>query len=90
MGTLAKFLLNPRAEHWAVAVDVLSYVVGTKTKGVMLGQVPVDLGVQRGVRGFADSDWANDTDSRKSVSGGALFVDGNLVAWQSRKQGMVR
>ena len=86
MGILSKFNSNPGVEHWRVAVDVLSYVVGTKEKGVMLGDVQK---VEKGIIGFADSDWANDTDDRKSVSGGALFIEGSLVEWFSRKQGMV-
>ena len=39
--------------------------------------------------GYADSDWADDVDDRRSVSGGALFIDGSLVAWVSRKQNLV-
>ena len=39
--------------------------------------------------GYADADWANDLDDRKSVSGGALFLGGSLVYWYSRKQNMV-
>jgi hypothetical protein len=86
VGTLAKFLSCPGEEHWKVAIDVLSYVINTKDKGIVLGKVDR---IRRGIVGFSDSDWANDTDDRKSVSGGALFWEGNLVSWWSRKQNMV-
>jgi hypothetical protein len=39
--------------------------------------------------GFADADWANDLDDRKSVTGGALMLGNSLIAWHSKKQNMV-
>lgn len=35
---------------------------------------------------YADTDFANDKDNRKSVSGHALTVFGNLVAWSTKRQ----
>lgn len=35
---------------------------------------------------FTDSDWATDKDSRRSVSGTAVFYNGNLINWLSRVQ----
>ena len=88
VGTLSKFISNPGKEHWGAAIDVLSYLVATMEKGVRLGK-PLG-GVRLGLVAYADSDWANDTDDRKSVSGGALFIDGNLVfmAIQEAKHGV--
>jgi hypothetical protein len=87
VGLLTKFVSCPGEAHWRVAIDLLSYLGATKTRGVLLGRV--GNGVERGLIGFADSDWANDVEDRKSISGGAIFVDGGLVAWYSRKQQMV-
>lgn len=36
--------------------------------------------------GYTDSDWANDKNDRKSVSGDVFKVFGNTVSWSSRKQ----
>ena len=87
VGSLAKFISNPGDEHWRVAVDVLSYVGATKRQGIMLGEVSGRMLDE--VVAYADSDWANDTDDRKSVSGGVLYLGGSIVAWHSRKQQMV-
>ena len=38
---------------------------------------------------FSDSDWAGNTDDRKSTTGGCFYVGANLVAWVSKKQNFV-
>ena len=38
---------------------------------------------------FSDSDWADNTDDRKSTTGGCFYVGANLVAWMSKKQNFV-
>ena len=44
---------------------------------------------KRQLVGYADADWANDLDDRKSVSGGTLFWGNSVIMWFSRKQHMV-
>ena len=87
VGLLTKFLSCPAEEHWVVAVNLLAYLGATSTKGILLGDV--QLGARAGLVGYADADWANDKDDRKSVTGGAVFFGGNLITWFSRKQQMV-
>ena len=43
------------------------------------------MGARRGIWGYAAADWANDVDYRKLVSRGAVFRDGSLESWYSRK-----
>lgn len=58
-----------------------SYLKGTKENGLIFGK---DNG--SGIKAYSDSDWAGCRQDRKSISGGAVFVYGNLVSWFSRKQ----
>jgi hypothetical protein len=41
------------------------------------------------VEGYCDADWASCPDDRRSTSGYCVFVEGNLVSWQSKKQSAV-
>jgi len=41
------------------------------------------------VSAFADADWANDRNDRRSVSGWVVKLDGDVVSWSAKKQGTV-
>jgi hypothetical protein len=41
------------------------------------------------IKGYYDSDWTNCQDDRRFISGYCIFVGGNLVSWQSKKQPVV-
>ena len=38
---------------------------------------------------FSDSDYANDPDTRKSITGKATYLFGSLVSWQSKRQPVI-
>ena len=39
--------------------------------------------------GYSDADWAEDKDTRKSTSGFIFHLDGHLISWKSKLQGIV-
>lgn len=41
------------------------------------------------ISGYADADWGGDTTDRKSTSGFCLYVYGNIISWNSKKQSTV-
>jgi len=41
------------------------------------------------VTGYCDSDWGNDVDDRRSVTGYVFQVSGNLISWNTKKQSTV-
>ncbi|CAN0477414.1 unnamed protein product, partial [Discosporangium mesarthrocarpum] len=39
--------------------------------------------------GYADSDWANDPETRRSVTGYLLLLNGSPIVWRSKLQGTI-
>ena len=84
---LSKFMTNPKASHMAAAKRVLRYVKGTTSLGVLYRK-----GAQNSVnelKVYTDSDYAGDTEDRRSTSGFVFILSGGAVAWSSKKQPVV-
>ena len=75
---------NPTYLHWNAVKRLLRYINGTRNVG--LKYFPED-----NIRlvGFADSDWAGFTDSRKSTEGYVFSLCGGAVSWKSKKETVV-
>ena len=59
---------------------LLRYVRGTVDFGLVLHRSPsTELVV------YTDADWAGCPDTRRSTSGYAVFLGGNLVSWSSKR-----
>jgi hypothetical protein len=70
---LARFMEDPGPEHWGAAKRIMRYLKGTLDHDLVLGPFP--RGELRLI-GFSDSDWAGDTDTRRSTTG-YVFVLGD-------------
>lgn len=77
---ISQFMENPTDRHWKAALDVVRYTRTTSEVGLEFK----DNGTTELVA-YADSDWAGDLASGKSVYGYLIFFDGNLVSWKSKK-----
>jgi hypothetical protein len=62
----ARFMENPGPEHWGAVKRILRYLQGSKETELVLGPFP--RGDLRLV-GYSDSDWAGDSDTRRSTTG---------------------
>jgi hypothetical protein len=62
---------------------VLRYLKGTIDVGLRLSK-PSSNEVT--LCGYADADWASCPESRRSVSGNLILLDGNVISWKSKKQ----
>ena len=72
---------DPRESHLAALNLLLRYVRGTVGFGLVLHRSPsAELVV------YTDADWAGYQDTRRSTSGYAVFLGGNLVSWSSKRQ----
>lgn len=101
---LSKYLANPGKAHWTAALHVLRYLKGTAGLGITFtrsGGSPVVLKAysdfqyngpsNRSLRleAYSDADWGGDKDTRRSHTGGVLFLAGGAISWISKKQNSV-
>jgi len=71
----------PRDPHLSAVKRILRYLRGTMHYGLLLRpSSPSELVV------YTDADWAGCPDTRKSTSGYAIFLGGNLISWSSERQ----
>lgn len=74
---------NPHVEHQTAAKHILRYLSGTMDLSITYHKTGDS------VKGFADADWANDQNDRKSYSGYAFMLGGSAFSWGSSKQSVV-
>ena len=75
---------DPRKSHLPVLKRLLRYVRATVDLGLVLHRSSsTELVV------YTDADWAGCPDTRRSTSGYAVFLGGNLVSWSSKRQPVV-
>jgi len=84
MGIVSRYLSNPSEEHLTAVKRILCYVKGTKEYGLTLG--PSDANNSFNLYGYADADWANDVDTRKSTSGYTFYAGSGAISWCSKRQ----
>ena len=81
-GVLAQFGANPGKPHYEALKHVLRYLKGTAHFGLTFGgsDNKTDL------IGWSDADWAQDTDTRRSIVVFIFDDAGGYVSWSSKKQ----
>jgi hypothetical protein len=79
----SKFASRPTKEHWKQLTKICGYLKNTVNYGIWFKASDVDMEV------YSDADWANDPDTRKSISGIMIKAWGCPVIWQSKKQTIV-
>eukprot|EP00961_Rhodomonas_salina_P278115 3757673-Rhodomonas_salina.2 len=84
---LSKFVQCPGAVHLKAAERVLQYLRGTYDLGLTYcAPAPGSVNV---LRGWVNSDYESDPDSRKSVTGYVLSLNGTPVSWKAKRQDCV-
>ncbi|KAJ1601300.1 hypothetical protein NDA14_001112 [Ustilago hordei] len=83
VGVLACYMTQPSKEYYDAAQKVLQYLDGTQDVHLRYNGDKE----QEFLMVHSDMNWASDaTAQRKSSSGSAVFVHGNLVTWKSALQ----
>jgi len=84
VSNLAQFSSAPTDVHLVVVHKILRYLNRSIGQGLFYGtNANFDL------RGFSDADGGTYPDSRRSVTGFALFIGSSLVSWRSKKHDVV-
>ena len=84
---LSKFVQYPGVVHLQAAERVLQYVRGTYDQGITYFD-PGDETKNRLI-GWEDSDFGSDPDTRKSMTGYLMSLNGGAISWRSSRQGGV-
>ena len=86
VGVVSRHMEAPTKQHWGAVKHILRYLKGTVEFGCKY---------ERGAElkplllGYRDSDFAGDTESRKSTTGVVYFLGKSVVTWASQKQKIV-
>jgi hypothetical protein len=80
VSTLSAFMANPGQQHWKALKRVMRYLQDTRNHCLILCGSSVELS------GWCDADWANDKDTRRSVSGYIFSIGDGVISWQSKRQ----
>jgi len=91
---LALVAHNPGSRHWDIAHKALQYLKNTSEFGLIMNRLePVFQGpiedYQPQITAYFDSDFANCRETRRSVTGFIIFIDGNVASWCTRRQNCV-
>jgi hypothetical protein len=81
VSSLARFLKAPTSLHWQAALQLLRYLSGTLSLGLLYGK-----GGAGGFRGYCDANHGGDVATRRSTTGFVFVLHGAAVAWQSKLQ----
>ena len=75
VGVVSRYMSNPRRKHWEVVKHILRYLRGTKDARLTFGS-----NNSTEVEGYTKSDYARNTDNRKSTSGYIFTYGGGVIS----------
>lgn len=78
---LSQFNNNPGQPHWNAVKRLMRYLKGTMSTCLVYEQE-----TEPKIIGYADANWGNDTDDRRSYTGFIYFLAKGAISWTSKKQ----
>ena len=82
---LSKVMDGATKEHWKSLLKTIRYVIATKSYKLLMETMMKDV-KEMEIRGYSDSDYAGDSDDRRSISGHIIYLNGCPVSWRSKGQ----
>ena len=81
---LSRFVVEPITAHQQVTSKILRYIKGSPGAGILLyANSEVHL------KGFSDLNWAGCLDTRRFITGYAIYIGSSLISWKYKKQATV-
>jgi Reverse transcriptase (RNA-dependent DNA polymerase)/gag-polypeptide of LTR copia-type/Integrase core domain len=80
---LSQFCSNPSHIHLIAVKRVMRYLQGTKEYKLHYGTSDNQI---LELVGYSDADWANDVDSRRSITGYVFMLGNNIISWATKAQ----
>ena len=80
----SRFMSNPTVTHMQAIKKVFRYLAGNSEYGIRYNNNYNNNKVT--ITGYSDADWGGDKYDRKSTTGYCVFVNNNLITWNTKKQ----
>ncbi|CAL3971483.1 unnamed protein product [Diplocarpon coronariae] len=81
---LARFASNPSENHIIAIKNLLQYLKGTKSLGLIYKNSP-----NKYITGYCDANYAGDIGSAKSTTGFSFYLANCLFSWKSKLQSII-
>ena len=83
---LARFMKNPQRTHWLTVKAIFRYLKGTKNRGLLYQSSIASATSKWVLTMWVDSDYGTDVDTRRSRAGFLIYLNKNLIAFNSTLQ----
>ena len=78
---LSHYMSSPQVRHLDALHHFLRYIKHSPSQGLLFSAKS-----QLALKGYADADWCQCLDTRRSTTGMCVFLCDSLVSWKSKKQ----
>ena len=82
--SLSRFNCNPGPLHWSGIKRIIRYLKGTIDYDVMISNDE-----NKNLTVYSDADWANNPETRKSVSGVCMNIGNTMISYKCKQQKVV-
>ena len=86
VNVLSRSNSNPTEASMVKSKRVLRYLAGTPSMGLTYTHTNTHTDDNVVVNAYSDADWGGDPVDRKSTTGYVVFINDNVVSWNSKKQ----
>lgn len=76
---------SPCSSHWISVLDVIRYLKGTLDHDLLFRTSPSSTN-EVSLVSYSNANWEGDVLDRKSIYGHYILLNGNPIAWSSKKQ----